>query len=347
MGTFGAEGHTMSEMGGSYDPGPWSGFDYKDARKVHNTYDSTAGRGYGSNAGSTSTRSTRSVAATTIDDYLPASLTTNAKSPLVVIVDGTGSMGEFPEVIFKKLPLLDLGIADYLDDCEISFAMVGDAGSDYYALQAQPFSKGKGLEASLNKLKIERGGGSNEQESYDLAALYYARNVEMPKAVKPILIYVCDEGIYPQVDKEWAKDRARVDVSKNIKTQELFQELAKKYSVYCIRKHYGNQVSGEQMVGSNLRIHQQWESYVGADRIAILNNPNRVVDVIFGLVAYDTGKTDFFEQELKFRQKPEQVQEVMKSMVTVGVGAGTKTSSKLRKSIVLKKVSGKASKSLL
>ena len=33
-----------AEMGGTYEPGAWKGFSYKDARAA---YDPTAGRGYG------------------------------------------------------------------------------------------------------------------------------------------------------------------------------------------------------------------------------------------------------------------------------------------------------------
>ncbi len=227
----------MSEMGDSYDPGPWGGFSYQSARAA---YDPNAGRGYGGSSGST--RASVAAKSRTLDDLVPAKLTTNARSPLVVVVDGTGSMGEFPNVMFEKLPLLDLGINDYLDDCEISFAMVGDAGSDKYPLQVQPFAKGKTLVDTLNKLKIEKGGGGNEIESYDLAGLYYARNVEMPNATKPVLVWVCDEGIYDKVDTEWAKDHARSDLEKKIPTKELFEDLKRKYSVYCIRKHYNDQM---------------------------------------------------------------------------------------------------------
>ena len=300
----------MSEMGDSYDPGPWKGFDYKSARA---TYDNDAGRGYTGTSGSR-----KSTASRTIDSLVPEKLTTDARSPLVVLVDGTGSMGEFPKVMFEKLPLLDLGISDYLEDSEIAFSMIGDAGSDKYPLQVQPFKKGKELVTSLNSLIIEGGGGGNQQESYELGALYFARNVEMPKAVKPVLIYVCDEGIYPSVDKNWAEQYARVSIENSIKTKALFDELKNKYSVYCIRKHYNGGLDGEQMTGSNLAIHKQWEEYLGSDKIAILNDPRRVVDVIFGLLAYETGKQDFFKKELSHRQTPKQVAAVMKSMLTVG-----------------------------
>ncbi len=299
----------MSEMGESYDPGPWKGFNYKSARAKYD-YDSDAGRGYG--------KTSTPAKAKSLESLVPEKLVTACRSPLIIITDGTGSMGEYPEVMFKKLPLLDLGIEDYLEDCEISFAMIGDAGSDNYPLQVQPFTKGKGLVDSLGKLVIEKGGGSNEVESYDLAALYYLNNVDMPKATKQVLIFVCDEGIYSMISKDWAKNYAHVDIDKATKTRELFDALKQKYSVWCIRKHYAGQVQGETMTGSNKVIHEQWQNYLGAEKIAILDNPQRVVDVIFGLMARETNREEFFAKELAFRQKPEQVAEVQKSMLTIG-----------------------------
>jgi hypothetical protein len=298
----------MSEMGGSYDPGPWRGWDFNSARKAHTNLRPSAGRGYSGSPAS-------SVPATNL---VPDKVTTNAKSPLVVVVDGTGSMGQFPKIIFQKLPLLDDGVDDYLDDCEISYACVGDAGSDKYPLQVQPFGKGKQMVDTLNKLIIEGNGGGNQEESYELAALYYARNAEMPKANKPILIYVCDEGIYSKVNADWAKKFAKVAGAGGLTREKLFEELQTKYSVYVIRKHYCNGVSGDKMTGSNLAIHKQWESLVGADRMAILNDPKRVVDVILGLLAHETGKVDFFKKEIEWRQTPDQVKTVYKSMVSVG-----------------------------
>ena len=299
----------MSEMGGSYDPGPWRGFNYSNARKAHTKLNPAAGRGY----------SRKTAANKTVVSTIPDKLTTDAKSPLTIVVDGTGSMGTFPNVIFEKLPLLDDSVDDYLDDCQISYCMIGDAGArDRYPLQVQPFKRGKEMVDTLNNLIIEKGGGGNQEESYDLAALYYARNVEMPKANKPILIFICDEGIYSRVSKDWAQTHAKVTLDKEVTCKELFEELQTKYSVYVIRKHYNDQVSGDKMTGANLRIHQQWQNLVGEDRIAILNEPRRVVDVILGLLAHETGKEAFFKKELEWRQKPDQVKTVYKSMVSIG-----------------------------
>lgn len=311
----------MSESGEDYDPGVWKGYDYTSARKAYDpssTVDPSAGRGYGGTTPSGAGYSYTSPRSTS-PDVLPPKLKTDAKYPVVVLVDGTGSMGDFPEVIFKKLPLLDLGAKDYLgDDFEISYAMIGDIGDACSPLQVRPFGRGKEMVDSLNKLVIGHGGGSNSVESYELGALYYARNVEMPKASKPIMIFVCDEGVYPTVNKDWAKSYAHVDVTEDMTDKQLFDEVKKKYSVYCIRKHYLNEIDADKMTGQNLVIQRQWVRLVGEDRIAILNDANRVVDVILGLLAVETGKEDFFEGELSERQTKDQVKTVMKAMVTVG-----------------------------
>jgi len=300
-------------MDSDYEPGPWNkggAYDYNAARAA---YDPTGGRSYSSPASAASSASPVSAAI-----EVPDKVVTQCQSPVIIICDGTGSMGDFPKVIFSKLPLLDDGMKDYLTDPEISYAMVGDAGYDGHPLQVQPFSKGTAMVDAIAKLSIEGGGGGNQTESYDLAALYYLNNFEAPKAViKPILIFICDEGVYPNTDKNWAGRFAKVKQERMITDTELFRQLTEKFSVYCIRKHYENGLVNDKMTGSNLRIHQQWEKLVGADRIAMLQDPARVADLILGLLAVETDKMDFFKKEIEWRQKPEQVNTVMRSMVSV------------------------------
>ena len=170
----------MSEAG-DFTPGVWAGYDFSSARKK---YDVHVGRSYG-DAVAKRKKAT---------DLVPASLTTNSESPLVIACDVTGSMGEWPAVIFSKLPYLELEGKEYLGPTmEISFAAIGDAYCDQYPLQVRPFTSGTDLKSQLEELVIEGGGGGQACESYELAALYYSRNVGMPNAIKPIFVYIGDE----------------------------------------------------------------------------------------------------------------------------------------------------------
>lgn len=292
----------MSESG-DWDPGDWKGYDFRSARKA---YDAHAGRSY-DDAVHKSVK---------LENLIPKSLKTDARSPVVIACDVTGSMGEWPATIFEKLPLLDLESKEYLDDMSISFAAVGDAYSDKYPLQVQEFARGTELTDKLKALVIEGNGGGQVQESYDLPALYYAHNVKMSKAGKPIFIYIGDEKFYQQVDVDQAKNIAHVSLEKRIGSKEAVEDLKKKFSVYAIRKLYEGG-SGDSMSDTDKAIHAQWVDYLGADHVVILPDARRVVDVIFGIFAQETGKVGYFNTELAERQTEEQVKTVTKALKTI------------------------------
>ncbi len=271
------------------------------------TYDAHVGRSY----------SDARVAGKTAKDCVPASLTTESVGPLVIVCDVTGSMGDWPATMFSKLPYLDHEAGDYLgSDKAICFAAVGDANGDEYPLQVQQFGEGAALKKALLSLIIEGHGGGQIMETYELAALYFARNVAMPKAVSPILIFIGDEAPYDVVIPEQAEEFAHVALQKRLRTKDIFDELMTKFSVYLVRKPYhimdGNAVSDEDR-----RIHRQWANLIGEDRIADLPVAERVVDVIFGILAKEADRVDDFRKEIEDRQRPDQVRTVYKSLETI------------------------------
>lgn len=291
-----------------YTPGPWKGHDFTAAKKA---YDAHVGRSYAD--------ATKS--GVTLGDLVPESLSTNSSAPLVIVTDQTGSMGEWPAVMFSKLPYLEYEAKEYLgDDMEISWSAIGDAHSspqEYYPLQVREFTHGVDLKDELEKLVIERKGGNQVTETYELAALYYARNVLMPEAIiRPIIIFIGDEKPYEFVDPDTANRVARVTLERRITTAEVFAELRKKFSVYLILKPYGSS-SSNAMDSTNVEIRNAWANHVGLDHIADLPNPERVVDVIFGILAKETMRIDYFKKEIEDRQEPEKVEVVYRSLDTI------------------------------
>jgi hypothetical protein len=293
----------MSESA-DYDPGPWTGYDFTSLRKK---YDDHVGRSYGDAVAKSVKR----------EDCVPASLKTNCESPLVIACDVTGSMGEWPAVIFSKLPYLDLEGKEYLgEDMAISFAAVGDnRASDRYPLQVREFVSGKKLEEELQKLIIEGGGGGGMKEGYDLAAYYYAHKVSMPKAIRPIMIFIGDEGLYENLNKEDIKEWTGDSAQSRMDIKQIFDDLKARYSVYLIRKPYSG--GGDGMSSTDQDIYAQWETHLGSDHIAILPEAGRVVDVIFGILAKETGRLNYFKKEIEDRQTKDQVKVVMKSLHTI------------------------------
>jgi len=312
----------MSESG-DYDPGPWRGHDFSSARRH---YDVHVGRSYDDAVSSGKSR----------NDLVPKSISTDSESPLVIACDVTGSMGEWPATIFSKLPYLEHEAKDYLGKgTEISFAAVGDCHSDSYPLQVRPFDKGPKLAQRLKELVIEGHGGDGIRESYDLAAVYYAHNAKMPKAIKPLFIFIGDESIYSRVGKNHAEQWAYVTLGDATTSQDAFSALKRKFEVYLIRKPYHSS-GGDTMSPTDKEIYKTWAEHIGEDHIAPLPEAGRVVDVIFGILAKEAGRTEDFEKEITGRQRPSQVRTVMKSLHTIHaatlpsrkkIGAGSITRS--------------------
>lgn len=286
----------MSETS-DYTPGDWAGYDFDAARKV---YDVHVGRSYNDAVVDNKRAS----------DLVPLSITTESPAPLTILIDVTGSMGTWPATMFSKLPYMDNECREYLgQDMEISFAAVGDAHSDSYPIQIRPFAKGRDLETELKELVVEGGGGGQSSESYELTALYYARNVKMPNATRPILILIGDESYYSTISKIHAK-LAHVTLEEySINTKDVFKELQEKYSVYLIRKPYDN--------GGDAAIRAKWVDLIGEERIATLPSADRVVDVIFGILAQEKNMVNYFKKEIEDRQRKDQVDTVYKSLATI------------------------------
>ena len=293
----------MSEAG-DWDPGPWKGHNFKSAKKK---YDIHVGRSYDDAVH-------KSV---NPDKLVPPDLYTESQAPLVVACDVTGSMGESPATIFSKCPYLDLEGKEYLgDDLAISFAAIGDAYSDSYPLQVRPFAKGLELKDRLEELIIEGGGGGQSMETYELAALYYATHVKMPNALNPIFIFIGDEGLYAFVDKAQAKRWTRTTLKKRMSYADVLRALQQKYAVYCIRQPY-SKTGTDKMSAADKKIHKQWADVLGEDHMAFLPNAARVVDVIFGILAKETGRVKYFTQEITQRQNSNQVKTAMKGLKTI------------------------------
>lgn len=333
----------MSESG-DYSPGPWAGHDFKSARS---TYDAHVGRSY--DVAVSAGKGTK--------DLIAKNVKTDSTAPLIIVIDETGSMGDWPATIFSKLPYLENEGKEYLgEDFEICFMAIGDAYCDEtYPLQVRPFAKGLDLKERLKELVIEGGGGGQTTETYELAALFAADLIDIPKAVKPIMIFIGDEQCYDSISPDHAQKLLGIKLEKSLSTAEVFSRLRKKYAVYLIRKCYDTG-SGNKLSSTDGRITDHWAELLGGKKedgnahIANLPQADRVVDVIFGILAKETNRIAYFEHEIEDRQDADQVKTVYTSLKTIHKIPTVAKSLKTGKS-VMKKIGStgdtKAAKSLI
>ena len=310
----------MSESG-DYTPAPqWKGHGSFDT--AYRQYDQHAGRSY-DNARATGA---------TASKLLPESIATQSTHPLVIDTDFTGSMIHWDATIVSKFPYLDHEMrTEYLgEDAEISFGAIADTG-DEYTLQVRPFAKGPEMKEKMDEL-VHAGGGKGPGvrcEAHGVAALYRLHNTHVPRSlIKPIYIIITDEMPYHLVSKDDAMEKAKVDVEGDMKANEIYRQLMGKYSAYVILKPYfSDNLSNDVMSSDTAEVYGCWKGIVGAERIALLPDPNRVVDVIFGILAKESGMIGYFRNELEGRQLPDKngrqkVDTVYRSLATIHALSG-------------------------
>ena len=162
-------------------------------------------------------------------------------TPIVVIMDVTRSRGKDVKVIYEKLPMLfgQICMKEYVPDPTISFAAVGDfTAGDLAPVQIGQFEADNRLDQVLKQIWREEGGGGTGQESYELAAYYYARHAVMDsleiRGEKGYLFFQGDEGFYPMVSKEAVKKLFGDKIEADIPSAKIFRELQEKFHVYFI-----------------------------------------------------------------------------------------------------------------
>jgi hypothetical protein len=239
----------------------------------------------------------------------------DSPTPLVFAVDVTGSMGEWPGIIFHKLPVLYHEAKLWLPEIDISFAAIGDAYTDRHPVQVCDFAKDRDLETHINSIFPEGGGGGQARESYELFAYFYTRHCEMPKAQKALFVYCGDEGFYDKIRRQHLQTFFGDTLNEDLDSRQVFEELCRKFEVYNLRVKYSDDAKDAE-------IRAQWQSAIGNERVLRLEDPHRIVDCILGLTALVANDYEQFRDRLAKRQTEEQVEQVMKTLHPLLPGAG-------------------------
>ncbi len=220
-------------------------------------------------------------------------LISECKSPLVVALDVTGSNIEFARIVYDKAPMLHGQIEQqqYLDDFEICFAATGDAHSDAAPLQVCDFQYGAKLDNELKKIWLERGGGGNKAETYELTAYYFANYCFMPMAKKPFFFMIGDEPPFPTLEKKVIRKYVGVkdSVRKIYDTRMIFHDLYDKFqgNVFLFQ----NLNCGRNEARTE-KVKDQWIEYLGsdnADKIIRVYDEKSIIDLMLGTISMVSG----------------------------------------------------------
>lgn len=246
-------------------------------------YEESSSSSWGSSYSSfgTSSESAKKFTSTSLDSSMKPNgkiLKSKSKSPIIIVLDVTGSNIDFARVVYDKLPMFygQIEQKGYLEDFEISFCAVGDAYHDDYPLQIGDFAKGIELDSWLEKVVLEGGGGSFGEESYELAAYYLLKNTEFEKGAEPIIFFIGDEKPYPTVSRSQAED---FDIE-FFQSVEPFGELRKKVhdNVFLLL----NKACGKYFKDD---ITSYWEKLLAPEHVIKISEEKAIIDLMLGVIS--------------------------------------------------------------
>jgi len=246
-------------------------------------------------------------------------ITTKSANPIIVAVDVTGSMANWPFEIFDRLPLLYNTLSQYREDLEICFAAIGDAGVDRWPLQVTDFAHGYDLEQQLNALYGE-GGGGDAPESYGLFAWWVENHVTTPGANNPFLIVFGDAPMHTKIPRQQVanilgdKPEAEGLLSRifgnskddaDLDALATWRRVAARWNTWFLRRPTGHK--GDD-------VDQQWAAALGHEKVFHIDDEQRAVDYAMGLVARSWGRFEDFQTNLRARQDEGKVKAVAEKL---------------------------------
>lgn len=219
---------------------------------------------------------------------------------VMVMFDVTGSMGDIPVTLQKKLPQL-LGLLlrkNYISDPQILFGGIGDATCDQVPLQVGQFESDNRMDENLEHLFLEGGGGGQRTESYELAMYFAARHTSIDcfekRGRKGYLFIIGDEMAYDRVKTREVAKVIADGLEKDLALADLVREAQERYHIFYILPEKASYGGSKEILGF-------WRNLFG-QQVLELEDAGAVCELIAltiglneGMVDLDAGADDLRE----------------------------------------------------
>ncbi|BCJ59250.1 hypothetical protein [Micromonospora endophytica] len=189
-------------------------------------------------------------------------------TPIAVLFDVTGSMGQVPRTLQTKLPQL-LGLLlrqGYARDPQLMFGAIGDATCDRMPLQIGQFESDNRMDDDLGRIVLEGGGGGQMRESYELALYFMARHTITDhwekRGRRGYLFVIGDELAYPKVK---AAEVARLiggGPREDLPLRQLVDEVTRRWDTYYLLP------AGSHYAG-NRKVLDFWRDLLGQNALEL------------------------------------------------------------------------------
>jgi hypothetical protein len=210
---------------------------------------------------------------------------------IIVGLDVTGSMG----IIADNLAKTGLGIMveeilkrKPVTDPHIMCMGIGDAYSDTAPLQITQFEADITIAKQLEEIWLEKGGGSNDFESYNLpwyfASLHTSIDCFEKRNKKGYLFTIGDEEAPEKLLKSQIKKIFGDDVQSDYSTEQLLNMVSKMYHVFHIVVEEGSHAKRYLN-----RVLTSWTDLLG-QKVLRLSDYNKLAEVVVSAIEVNEGK---------------------------------------------------------
>ena len=187
--------------------------------------------------------------------------------PVILALDVTGSMGAAAQKVAAKLNEIMMGLLNKVPDVQFMSMGIGDVEYDSAPVQASQFESDTRIAEQLEKIYFEHGGGGNSYETYTAAWWMGLKHCKLDcwkRGKKGVIITLGDEPLNPHISKNNIKRYFGDNVQDDIRTEELYKQVADKFDVYHIAvddedtsySYYGERVdnSFKKYLGQNFMV---------------------------------------------------------------------------------------------
>lgn len=162
-------------------------------------------------------------------------------TPIIVAIDVTGSMGMIADVLARKglgTLFTELLEGKTVSNPHVMFMAVGDANCDQAPLQVSQFEADNRIVDQLTQIWIEKGGGGNNFESYNLPWYFAANHTEHDSLIKRgkrgYLFTVGDEQSPHALTVDQIERFIGDKPERARESEEMLRDAQRKYDVYHV-----------------------------------------------------------------------------------------------------------------
>ena len=237
--------------------------------------------------------------------------------PVILALDVTGSMGAAAQKVAAKLNEIMMGLLNKVPDVQFMSMGIGDVEYDSAPVQASQFESDTRIAEQLEKIYFERGGGGNSYETYTAAWWMGLKHCKLDcwkRGKKGVIITLGDEPLNPYISKYNIARFFGDNVQDDIRTEELYKQVADKFDVYHIAvddhdtsySYYGERVdnSFKKYLGQNFMvstldklsdtitdiIKKEYDNSGGGIMFASVDTPNGSIAPTSGLKVDENGQ---------------------------------------------------------